>query len=140
MEDRHVVHGMLGGEQVSLYGVFDGHGGSQAAQYCKDHVGKALVNAVEFPNDPKKALKKAILSVDNAYLNEAMKHNRDDGTTLIVTMVTKDTITCANVGDSRAVLVKCDGTTDALSYDHVRFLFFIFFLSPIIFNIIIILF
>ena len=118
-----MVHGMLGGEQVSLYGVFDGHGGSQAAQYCKDHVGKALVNAVEFPNEPKKALTKAILSVDKAYLSEAMKHNRDDGTTLIVTMVTKDTITCANVGDSRAVLVKCDGTTDALSYDHVRFLF-----------------
>ena len=27
---------MLGGESVSLYGVFDGHGGSQAAQFCKD--------------------------------------------------------------------------------------------------------
>ena len=87
---------MLGGEQVSLYGVFDGHGGSQAAQYCKDHVGKALVNAVEFPNEPKKALTKAILSVDKAYLSEAMKHNRDDGTTLIVTMVTKEPIRAFN--------------------------------------------
>jgi len=118
MEDRHVVHGMLGGESVTLYGVFDGHGGSQAAQYCKDKVGKALVNAVEFPQDPEQALTEAILTVDKNYLRDARKHNRDDGTTLILCMVQGDTVTCANVGDSRAVLVKCDGNVEPLSYDH----------------------
>ena len=114
MEDRHVVHGMLGGENVSLYGVFDGHGGSQAAQFCKDNVGKAVVKAVEFPQHPEEALTEAILGIDEDYL----KQHRDDGTTLILAMVQGKKITVANVGDSRAVLVRCDGSVDPLSYDH----------------------
>ena len=118
MEDRHVVHGMLGGESVSLYGVFDGHGGSQAAQYCKEKVGKAVVNAVAFPEYPKEALTTAILAVDENYLRDARKHNRDDGTTLIVAMIKGKEITVANVGDSRAVIVKCNGAAEPLSYDH----------------------
>ena len=119
MEDRHVVHGMLGGEDVSLYGVFDGHGGSEAAQYCKDQMGKALVKAVNFPQQPEKALTEAILGIDKDYLKSAnVPPYRDDGTTLIVAMTQGKTITVANVGDSRAVLVKCDGSVDPLSYDH----------------------
>ena len=119
MEDRHVVHGMLGGEDVSLYGVFDGHGGSEAAQYCKDQMGKALVKAVNFPQQPEKALTEAILGIDKDYLRSAnVPPYRDDGTTLIVAMTQGKTITVANVGDSRAVLVKCDGSVDPLSYDH----------------------
>lgn len=118
MEDRYVVHGMLGGENVSLYGVFDGHGGSEAAQYCRDEIGKALVSAREFPKNPEEALEEAILGVDEDYLRLARKNNRDDGTTLIVAMTYGNKITVANVGDSRAVLVKCDGSVDALSYDH----------------------
>ena len=37
MEDRHVVHGMLGGEDVCLYGVFDGHGGKFVARKCAEY-------------------------------------------------------------------------------------------------------
>ena len=110
---------MLGGEDVSLYGVFDGHGGSEAAQYCKDQMGKALVKAVNFPQQPEKALTEAILGIDKDYLRSAnVPPYRDDGTTLIVAMTQGKTITVANVGDSRAVLVKCDGSVDPLSYDH----------------------
>ena len=32
--------------------VFDGHGGQQAAQYCKDNVGDALLRSLDFPENP----------------------------------------------------------------------------------------
>lgn len=118
MEDRHVVLGMLGGEAVTLYGVFDGHGGQQAAQHCKDNVGKALVRSIDFPHNPEEALRDAILTLDDEYLAEARRDFRDDGTTLILAMAHGEKITVANVGDSRAILVMGDGTAKALSEDH----------------------
>jgi len=38
MEDRFVVHANMSGSGVSLYAVFDGHGGEFAANYAKDHL------------------------------------------------------------------------------------------------------
>ena len=109
---------MLGGESVSLYGVFDGHGGSQAAQFCKDQIGKALVRSVDYPTNPEDAMRDAILSVDNEYLAAARRDVRDDGSTLLLALVQNERITVANVGDSRAVLVKCSGEVQAMSHDH----------------------
>jgi protein phosphatase 1G len=43
MEDAHVVRGSLGGRGstcglLSLFGVFDGHGGSEVARFCSKHM------------------------------------------------------------------------------------------------------
>lgn len=38
-EDRFQTHrGQLGTAHASLYGVFDGHGGDKAAEFCKQHL------------------------------------------------------------------------------------------------------
>ena len=118
MEDRHVVLGMVGGEAVTLYGVFDGHGGQQAAQYCKDNVGDALLRSLDFPENPEEAMRDAILALDDEYLAKARSENRDDGTTLVLAMAHKGRISVANVGDSRAVLVMGNGEAKDLSEDH----------------------
>ena len=40
----------------SLFGVFDGHGGEKAAQYCKDYLLQKIINDSCLDEDPKKAL------------------------------------------------------------------------------------
>ena len=37
MEDAHIALDLHGkdGEEISVYGVFDGHGGKEVAEYCK---------------------------------------------------------------------------------------------------------
>ena len=121
MEDRHVIIGRLGGSSATLYGVFDGHGGSNAAQFCADNIREKLTSAADFPEidaKPRDVLREAILALDKRYLQIANEQHLDDGTTLIVALVTGKKITVANVGDSRAVLVKASGRGVSLSVDH----------------------
>ena len=58
-EDRHHEMKGVGAEDSSLYGVFDGHGGSRAAQYCKDYILQCIVKDPEFAKNPAIALKRA---------------------------------------------------------------------------------
>ena len=57
MEDRHMAAGNLkGNPKNSLYAVFDGHGGSAAAQYCTEHLEENILSSPSFPHTPSQAL------------------------------------------------------------------------------------
>ena len=64
-EDRHEE--MKGGSagDSSLYGVYDGHGGYRAAQYCKDYLLKCIASDAEFDGNPAKALFRAFFKYVN---------------------------------------------------------------------------
>jgi hypothetical protein len=65
MEDRHVAAGeMLGDPSKSLYAVFDGHGGSHAAEFCKLHLPRILSATEGLATDPPTSLIKAFEDVD----------------------------------------------------------------------------
>jgi hypothetical protein len=55
-EDRHQEMKGSGASDSSLYGVFDGHGGHRAAQYCKEYLLKCIAGDAEFEANPAKAL------------------------------------------------------------------------------------
>ena len=65
--------------------------------------------------DYQKALKDGLMELDS----QAGKEDSTEmaGTTACVLLVTKDSIYCANIGDSRAVLCSF-GKAEPLSYDH----------------------
>ena len=57
-------------QTVSYFGVFDGHGGFKASQYCADRLGLYLKNSPEFPNgDVEAAYKKAYLQIDEDFID-----------------------------------------------------------------------
>ena len=53
---------------LSFYGVFDGHGGRQAAIYTRDHLFTFLVQALEKGTAPEEALRSAFLETDNTFI------------------------------------------------------------------------
>lgn len=120
MEDAHVAFAVKGDPNGAfVYGVFDGHGGKEVAEFCKENIQKILeenLSSLKNVDDKyKEALKKTFFALDEKV------HKQDyadmTGTTACVVIVTKDKIYCSNSGDSRAVLCR-DGNAIALSEDH----------------------
>jgi len=105
------------GEVVGLFGVFDGHGGANAADYVKSNLFKNLLAHTKFSSDPSSALVDAFEHTDTQYLKLNDNASRDDGCTAVTAVVVQDRLLVANVGDSRAVLSR-GGKAVPLSIDH----------------------
>ncbi|OQS04866.1 phosphatase 2C [Thraustotheca clavata] len=119
MEDRFTAVGTLNGDpNASFYGVFDGHGGDGASEYCAEMLCDNIMQDPMYQQYPKEALTKGFLRTDAEYVQYANRRNRDDGTTAVTVLAKGNTIYVANVGDSRAILVKKNGEVVALSTDH----------------------
>ncbi|KAL6603980.1 hypothetical protein ACP70R_044341 [Stipagrostis hirtigluma subsp. patula] len=104
------------GQTVSLFGVFDGHGGNLAAEYLKENLFKNLLKHPEFLTDTKLALRETFLQTDEDIL-EISSPFRDDGSTALTAVLIGNRLYVANVGDSRAVASKA-GKALPLSVDQ----------------------
>ena len=110
MEDEHLATSFdlkVGGEvyPVSLFGVFDGHGGGQASAYVRDNLQKKLVEMlIRFcPNELTNEGIWNALKLTFVGLNKDLAHPRA-GTTATVSMILDGKLWTANVGDSRTIL------------------------------------
>lgn len=141
MEDRHTI------DENSIYAVFDGHGGQSAAQYIVDSniTGNNIVSnktprIVSYINDAlqekigdAQALKISLARIENELWNNSSAINMygylspyyygekeeygASGATAIVAKKTDHILTVANVGDSRAVLIR-NGKIIQTTIDH----------------------
>ena len=76
MEDSHLVALDLGtNKDTHIFGVFDGHGGIEVAEYVKNHFVEIFINNSKYlKGDIKGALKETFLTLDNNLQSvEAMK-------------------------------------------------------------------
>lgn len=65
MEDAHIVATNIDGTGVSIFGVFDGHGGKEVAQFVEKHFVEEIKNFEEFKNKNfAAALEKAFFKMD----------------------------------------------------------------------------
>ncbi|XP_057784127.1 probable protein phosphatase 2C 47 [Salvia miltiorrhiza] len=100
----------------AFYGVFDGHGGKDAASFTRKNILDFITQDSHFPDGIKRALKNAFVKADNA-LADAKNLDQSSGTTALVALILGRTMIIANAGDSRAVLGK-RGRAIELSKDH----------------------
>ena len=108
-EDAHIAL-INWQEGVSLFGVFDGHGGSECSAYCA----KKLPKKLEWDAaDAETALETAFVELDKKYIDKC----NGDGSTAVLAVVQGDKVWVANCGDSRALLVR-KGVCIPLSRDH----------------------
>ncbi|XP_029127692.1 probable protein phosphatase 2C 47 [Cajanus cajan] len=101
---------------AAFYGVFDGHGGVDAASFTRKNILKFIIEDAHFPSGIKKAVKSAFVKVDLAF-RDASTLDNSSGTTALVALLLGSSILIANAGDSRAVLGK-RGRAIELSKDH----------------------
>ncbi|XP_010426702.1 PREDICTED: probable protein phosphatase 2C 47 [Camelina sativa] len=106
----------IGSSTGAFYGVFDGHGGVDAASFTKDNIMKLVMEDKHFPTSTKKATRSAFVKTDHA-LADASCLDRSSGTTALTALILDKTMLIANAGDSRAVLGK-RGRAIELSKDH----------------------
>eukprot|EP00250_Pteridium_aquilinum_P014426 c21979_g2_i1 orf=371-1201(+) len=107
----------VGDNAVGLFGVFDGHGGSRAAEYVAKHLHENLINHPLFLTDMRGAIVDTYQQTDSEFLKSEATHQRDAGTTALSAVLVGDCLLVANVGDSRAVICRA-GKAFQLSVDH----------------------
>ncbi|KAL0352526.1 UNVERIFIED_CONTAM: putative protein phosphatase 2C 27 [Sesamum calycinum] len=125
MEDEHIcidiLHQHLGESAGfpspgAFYGVFDGHGGTDAAWFIRNNILNFIVEDSFFPVCLEKAIKNAFLKADYAFADDSSL-DISSGTTALTAFVSGRTLIVANAGDCRAVLGK-RGKAIEMSIDH----------------------
>ncbi|KAL3923891.1 MAG: hypothetical protein SGPRY_004083, partial [Prymnesium sp.] len=105
----------------AFFGVFDGHGGAEASEFCAEHLHDNIINSQHFP-DIIPALKDGFLRTDADFLTLAetatCKKVTESGSAAVTLLVTLEQLSVACAGDCRALLIKRDGTHVDLSTDH----------------------
>ncbi|XP_073002382.1 probable protein phosphatase 2C 27 isoform X2 [Typha latifolia] len=100
----------------AFYGVFDGHGGTDAVSFVRKNILKFIIDDSHFPMSAEKALKSAFMKADHA-LADSRSLDRSSGTTALAALIFGRMLLIANAGDCRAVLGK-RGRAVELSRDH----------------------
>ncbi|CAD8056757.1 unnamed protein product [Paramecium sonneborni] len=110
--------------KCSFFGVYDGHGGSNCADFLRDYLHQFVIKECEFPWNPVAALKKGFEAAESHFLAYALDQYQKgkperSGSCAIVCLIVGEICYVANVGDSRGVLSCQEGkiVTD-LSMDH----------------------
>ena len=140
MEDEHSLVGEIqsppGLRNLSLFAVYDGHGGNFTSHYAGNHFVNvfsarkevreyALMSQTDRDDVPGLSLLKAGLVNAFFEIDEKIKvargvagrQNDRSGSTIVVVVITPKHLVCANAGDSRACFRR-DGIAKPLSFDH----------------------
>ena len=117
-EDAHQEQKGKGFKDSCLYGVFDGHGGYRASQFCKDFLLQYVLEDENFVQDPSLALKRSFYRTDAEFSAMAKIRYLSDGTTSLVACIHNRRLYVANAGDCRAVLISDRWGVTPMSVDH----------------------
>ncbi|XP_076957245.1 putative protein phosphatase 2C 25 [Bidens hawaiensis] len=116
MEDRFKAKVDFNGDnKQAFFGVFDGHGGSKAAEFASENLEKNIKNEVEKMGEVEivEAVKQGYLTTDSEFL----KQEQRGGACCVTAVITSGNIVVSNAGDCRSVVSR-GGVAEALTSDH----------------------
>eukprot|EP01084_Bolivina_argentea_P029854 55386_1 len=119
MEDKHLIYFNLNNNaNISIFGVFDGHGGRQCAEYCATNLCETLTKYLLSETTVDSAFNLCISELDE----RAIEYSKDaSGSTCCIILIDniKYDLFCCNVGDSRSILINKNCTKHKqLSIEH----------------------
>lgn len=105
----------------SVFGLFDGHNGSAAAIYAKEHLLSNVLSAI--PSDLNRddwvaALPRALVAGFVKTDKDFLEKGQASGTTVTFVIIEGWSVTVASVGDSRCIFESAEGDIFCLSADH----------------------
>eukprot|EP01064_Diplonema_japonicum_P030338 TRINITY_DN5149_c1_g5_i1.p1 TRINITY_DN5149_c1_g5~~TRINITY_DN5149_c1_g5_i1.p1 ORF type:complete len:420 (+),score=46.91 TRINITY_DN5149_c1_g5_i1:111-1370(+) len=100
-------------------GVFDGHGGSEAASFTRDQLPQEVLSHDSFPHDVETAFIESFRKINTSFLERAEQVECDAGTTALMCLMNGNTMHFASVGDCGAVIGRADGTSELLTHPHI---------------------
>ena len=130
MQDYHcIVDNFLNDDCSGYFAIFDGHGGQECALYLSQKHYSILHNQITNIKHEGDVISHSLTMSFELIDNELKGNNNTQcdncGSTATVVVVTKQNdkkiIYCANVGDSKCILVKKDKTFNVLTKDHKCF-------------------
>lgn len=103
---------------VSLFGMYDGHGGTYACEFVRANISALLrQDPQRFFADPQKRLNEVLVELDQRFLEIANEEEREDGTGVTVALIMGGLLLVSNVGDAQAVMCRA-GQATVLSTLH----------------------
>ncbi|KAG5493988.1 hypothetical protein JKF63_01821 [Porcisia hertigi] len=103
MEDEHVT---LVRSDVCFFGVYDGHGGRQCAEYVRSRLHEITLSHQCLKTAPRKAISDAFVQVEREFLEEGSEDLSSAGCVCAVALVQGSVLTVGNVGDCEVVLAR----------------------------------
>ncbi|XP_042497117.1 probable protein phosphatase 2C 14 [Macadamia integrifolia] len=117
MEDTHkIVSALHGDSRKGFFGVYDGHGGTKAAEFAAENLHRNILEMLDKCSGcmhKEDAIKAAYLKTDKDFLKQGL----GSGTCCVTALIEGDDIFISNLGDCRAVLCR-DGMAEVLTKDH----------------------
>lgn len=108
----------------AFFAVYDGHGGTQAADFLRQFLHSNIVNHVDFKENPEKAIKEGFSLTEKQFTECVCEGNRSIhgvGSTAVIALIATSpsgtTLYVAHVGDSEAILCR-KGKVMALTEPH----------------------
>lgn len=116
MEDKSIFKQYENG--VNFFGVFDGHGGIETAEYLENvFTDKFQEHVLPFLDSSEDEIKEKIETMFCLIDNEILNLRTSSGSTALVLVMTMSKFICINLGDSRCIL-RTNGNAIPLSIDH----------------------
>jgi protein phosphatase 1L len=100
-----------------LFTLFDGHGGIAAVEYVKE---RFPVVFSKFLHETHENVEKSLIFTFQKLDDElsVLRDPENVGTTACIVYIKGEELFCANVGDTRCVLIKSDSSCKEMSFDH----------------------
>ncbi|PWV00248.1 putative protein phosphatase 2C [Trypanosoma cruzi] len=113
MEDQHAMVP----EAIPFFAVYDGHGGTQCAEFLRDNLHTLILSHPDVMTNPEKALRDGIANAEAEFLKKCANGKCESGSTCAVAIIVDDTLVTGNVGDTEIVLCRA-GSPLVLSTKH----------------------
>ncbi|KAH7285829.1 hypothetical protein KP509_33G047800 [Ceratopteris richardii] len=118
MEDAHTaITNFQGKSNQAFFGVFDGHGGNQTAQYVAQNIGRHIGEAILSTDGGKDSFKSAMHAGYMSLDAELAEKGLDGGACAVSAYINEGHLVIANAGDCKAVLCR-NGKAESLFNVH----------------------
>ena len=103
--------------EIPFFGVYDGHGGTQCAEFLKQNLHSLILKHKDVVYDPERAIKESVLEVERRFLEKCQTERIEAGSTVAIAIIVGEYLVTGNVGDSEIVLCR-EGTPLLLTTKH----------------------